>query len=111
MGTRREHWRPELLELFEAVRTRLGKPVLVASGWRCPHHNQIVAISEKSQHEIGAALDLRCPAMNFHDFADAAEYAVRTHGDGQPGFGIYQEQHFVHIDLGLNLPPGRRWTV
>jgi len=110
MGTRLEHWRPELLELFEAVRAHLGQPVYIVSGWRCPRHNGLVAVSEHSQHAIGAALDCQCPKMNFADFADATEFTARTSSKGQAGVGTYPHHQFVHIDLGLGKNPGRRWT-
>jgi len=114
MGTRPEHWRPELLELFEHIRNHIQHPLYIVSGWRCPRHNTATGGAAQSQHCIGAALDIRCPAMNYNDFADAAEYAARTHSNGQAGFGIYPDPRsdlFVHVDLGLNLPPGRRWSA
>jgi len=109
MGTRLEHWRPELVGLFEAVRAHVCQPIQIASGWRCPRHNEDVSVVDKSQHSIGAALDISCPALGYCIFAHSVEYAARLATKGQAGIGKYPRLKFVHVDLGLGVRPGRRW--
>lgn len=110
MGTRLEHWRPELLTLFEAIRNGAGVSVAVLSAWRCPRHNSRVGGSPRSQHSIGAALDLRLPpGWSFDDWAAHCEKVTRAVMRGQGGVGRYPGQRFVHVDLGLGVPAGRRW--
>ena len=46
-------------EVLEPVRERLGKPIVVNSGFRCPIHNSAVGAATGSQHMKGEAADLR----------------------------------------------------
>ncbi len=45
--------------ILEPVRERLGKPIVVNSGFRCPIHNRAVGGATASQHMKGEAADLR----------------------------------------------------
>jgi len=110
MGSRPEHWRQELIVLFEAICAHLKTPLTITSGWRCPRHNHLIHGSKTSLHCIGAALDISCPKLEFDAFAAAAEFAARLSTHGQAGVGYYPKKRFVHIDLGLGRCPGRRWT-
>lgn len=47
-------------EVLEPVRERLGKPIVVNSGFRCPRHNSYVGGVAGSQHVRGEAIDCRC---------------------------------------------------
>lgn len=49
--------------LLEQVRTRLGVPVLVSSGYRCPELNAAVGGQKTSQHLLGQAADFIAPAF------------------------------------------------
>lgn len=49
--------------LLEQVRTRLGVPVLVSSGYRCPELNAAVGGQKASQHLLGQAADFIAPAF------------------------------------------------
>ena len=46
--------------VLEPVRERLGKPIVVNSGFRCPLHNKTVGGVANSQHVRGEACDCRC---------------------------------------------------
>ena len=46
--------------VLEPVRERLGKPIVVNSGFRCPIHNVAVGGVANSQHVRGEACDCRC---------------------------------------------------
>ncbi|MEX2375219.1 MAG: D-Ala-D-Ala carboxypeptidase family metallohydrolase [Dehalococcoidia bacterium] len=89
----------EALDKLQALRDRLGKPLIVRSAYRSPAHNRAVGGAPKSKHLDGTAFDI---AMTNHDpvaFEDAAR-AV-----GFLGFGFYPRSGFIHIDLG----PARIW--
>lgn len=45
--------------VLDPVRERLGKPIIVNSGFRCPIHNKTVGGATGSQHMKGEAADLR----------------------------------------------------
>lgn len=46
---------------LEAVRTRLGVPVVISSGYRCPELNRAVRGQPNSQHLVGEAADFIAP--------------------------------------------------
>jgi len=48
---------------LESVRTRLGVPVIVSSGYRCPALNRAVGGQPNSQHLVGEAADFIAPAF------------------------------------------------
>ena len=53
-----------LAEFLEQVKEVLGgKPILVNSAFRCAEVNKAVGSSDKSQHRLGCAADIRVPGM------------------------------------------------
>lgn len=50
-----------LARVMENVRTLLGSPVLISSGYRSPELNEAVGGSKKSAHCRGLAADFTCP--------------------------------------------------
>ena len=89
----------EAMDKLQALRDRLGKPLIIRSAYRSPEHNRAVGGAPASKHMQGTAFDI---AMANHDpmaFADAAR-AI-----GFLGFGTYPRSGFMHIDLG----PARSW--
>jgi len=80
------------LDLLQALRTRLGVPLIVQSAYRSPDYNRQVGGAKHSMHLQGAAFDI---SMTNHDPVDfeAAARAV-----GFTGFGFYPRQNFMHID-------------
>ncbi|MBK5911475.1 peptidase M15 [Rhodothalassium salexigens] len=89
----------EALDKLQALRDRLGKPLIVRSAYRSPEHNQAVGGAPGSKHLDGTAFDI---AMANHDPV-AFEAAARA--VGFLGFGYYPRSGFMHIDLG----PARQW--
>ena len=66
-----------LAEFLERVREVLGgKPVMVNSAYRSKAVNDAVGSSDKSQHRLGCAADIRVPGMT----PDAVVRAVRASG-------------------------------
>ena len=89
----------EAMDKLQALRDRLGKPLIVRSAYRSPEHNRAVGGAPASKHMAGTAFDI---AMANHDPA-AFESAARE--VGFLGFGYYHRSGFMHIDLG----PARSW--
>ena len=87
------------LDKLQALRDRLGKPLIVRSAYRSPEHNRAVGGATRSKHLDGAAFDI---AMANHDPV-AFETAARE--VGFLGFGFYPRSGFMHVDLG----PARQW--
>ncbi len=89
----------EALDKLQALRDRLGRPLIVRSAYRSPAHNRAVGGAPRSKHMDGTAFDI---AMANHDPV-AFEAAARE--VGFLGFGFYPRSGFMHIDLG----PARQW--
>ena len=87
------------LDALQALRTRLGKPLIIRSAYRSLEHNRAVGGAKASKHMEGVAFDV---AMANHD-PEAFEAAARAMGF--KGFGFYPRSGFIHIDLG----PARSW--
>ena len=90
---------PEALDKLQALRDRLGKPLIVRSAYRSREHNRAVGGAKASKHMDGMAFDI---AMANHE-PTAFEAAARE--VGFLGFGYYPRSGFMHIDLG----PARSW--
>ncbi len=87
------------LDRLQALRDRLGKPLIVRSAYRSPGHNRAVGGAPRSKHMEGTAFDI---AMSNHDPAD---FQSAARACGFLGFGFYPRSGFMHIDLG----PARTW--
>lgn len=87
------------MDSLQALRDRLGVPMIINSGYRSQQHNRAVGGAKHSKHLSGVAFDIR---MDNHD-PDNFERAARE--CGFLGFGYYPKQGFMHIDLG----PARHW--
>ena len=95
----------EAMDRLQALRDRLGKPLIVRSAYRSPEHNRAVGGAPASKHLDGTAFDI---AMSNHDPA-AFEAAARE--VGFLGFGFYPRSGFMHIDLGPARVWGERFPV
>lgn len=52
-----------LADYLDGIREKLGKPILISSGYRCPVLNRAVGGVANSQHQKGLAADLVCADM------------------------------------------------
>jgi zinc D-Ala-D-Ala carboxypeptidase len=76
------------LDKLQALRDRLGKPLILRSAYRSPEHNRAVGGAKASKHMEGGAFDI---AMANHD-PEAFEAAARA--VGFQGFGFYPRSGF-----------------
>ena len=82
-----------MVKIADEIRARIGKPISINSGLRCKTHNANVGGVSNSQHLLGKAADLGCPAgCTPAQMASIAEYIIGDTG----GIGIYSWG--IHID-------------
>ena len=80
------------MDMLQALREKLGKPMILNSAYRSPEHNRSVGGAKRSKHLEGIAYDCR---MDNHDpqlFMAAAREV------GFKGIGEYPVLGFCHID-------------
>lgn len=53
----------KLADYLDVIREKVGKPILISSGYRCPVLNKAVGGVANSQHIKGLAADLICSDM------------------------------------------------
>lgn len=100
-GTGRLKVAVRLMDGLQALRTGLGRPMVVLSGFRSLEHNRAVGGATGSKHMLGTAADI---SMVNHDPILFHSHAKLV---GFLGFGFYPagRGNFMHIDLG----PSRFW--
>jgi len=89
----------EAMDKLQALRTAIGRPLIVSSAYRSPQHNEAVGGAPRSQHLEAKAFDIR---MDNHD---PRLFEIAAREAGFTGFGYYPRQGFMHIDIG----PSRTW--
>ena len=87
-----------LMDGLDCIRTTVGKPVIVTSGYRSPSRNTAVGGVVGSLHVSGRAADIKVAGVSPRTVAEVARQC------GFGGIGTY-DRH-VHVDTG----PARRWT-
>ncbi len=84
---------PELLDKLQALRTKINKPLVITSGFRCKDHNIFVGGAQRSQHLEGTAADVILASTEL----DADTLADLAIGLDFRGIGLYNS--FVHLDV------------
>lgn len=94
-----------LLCKLDKLREKVGHPIIVNSGYRCPEHNEEVGGVENSQHLLGCAADITCPNISVQELYS---YALDI---GFDGIGYYPDDNFIHVDCREfgNSPNTYRW--
>lgn len=95
----------DALDKLQALRNRLGKPLVLTSAYRSPAHNKRVGGAKGSKHMEGIAFDVRMENHDPHEF-EAAARAV-----GFTGFGYYPKSGFLHVDTGPARSWGTPWPI
>ena len=93
---------PLLLAKLERMRKKLGRPMPIRSGCRCPAHNRAVGGKARSAHITTArkpclAADIRITGGNQRYLVVKAAY-----GAGLKRIGPHNS--FVHVDVAKSLP-------
>ena len=55
------------LNVLEPIREKIGKPVKISSGFRCPALNKLIGGSTTSQHMEGKAADIHVDGMTTEE--------------------------------------------
>lgn len=85
-----QYWHdPAFLDALEALRARVGRPLVINSGHRCAHWNGVVGGAALSQHKR-LAVDI---SLRGHDRRALLAAAKET---GFRGFGL--ARNFLHLD-------------
>ena len=94
---------PQLVAGLQELRGKVGAALTLSSGFRCVTHNAKVGGAAGSQHTLGMAADVLCPAgWSPERLAKAAE-TVEVFRRG--GIGIYPGR--IHVDVRPDGPA--RW--
>jgi hypothetical protein len=86
----------QLVARLQMLRSKVGKPVNVTSGYRCAAHDKAVGTSGSpgfGPHTTGGAADI------WWDGATVDEMARIAKECGFTGVGRYYSQGFIHVDL------------
>lgn len=99
----------DALDKLDALRERMGHPLIVNSGYRSPEHNRRVGGAPRSKHMEGIAFDISMVNVDPHRFEREARAL------GFNGIGIYPPQkpsgarNFIHIDTRADAWRGAQW--
>jgi len=91
-----------LIEILEALREHMGKPLVITSAYRCPVHNRRIGGVNNSAHVGGYAVDIKC--TNSLDRQKILEFLLSR---GVERIGIHPA--FIHFDLDPQKPSPRVW--
>jgi hypothetical protein len=90
------------LDMLQALRDAIGKPLVIASGYRGEAYNRQIGGAPRSLHLMGQAFDVSLKAL------DPAVLEAAARRAGFKGFGFYRR--FMHIDArGTPFEWGQRW--
>lgn len=79
----------KLIEKLEKLRQRIGKPLIINSGYRTPEHNAKVGGAKNSLHLQGKAADIRkVEGLTIDEMANLAEM-IGFDGIGKYSWGIH----------------------
>ena len=91
---------PELVRRLQIARDRIGRPIVITSGYRCPEHNRAVGGASNSQHLYGTAADVKCPGLTVQELYNVLEPLF-------PDGGVGRYSGHVHVDVRGTKA---RWT-
>lgn len=87
----------KLMEQLEVLRTDLGVPITITSGYRTVAYNKSVGGAAKSQHLCGTAADIKVKGHTPTQVKAAIERLIKAGKMKEGGVGLYNT--FVHYDI------------
>jgi hypothetical protein len=91
-----------LAEMLERIRTTLGAPVIITSGYRCQALNMAVGGVTSSDHAQGSAADIVAPGYGTpYDVAKLLAPLVPTLGIGQLILEGVKGKQWVHVSTRI----------
>lgn len=93
-------------ENMELVRSLLGFPILISSGYRNPEVNRAVGGVPNSQHALGLAVDFSCPRFgsNFEVAKKISESNIQF---DQLIYEVTNTGTWIHISFSKDRKPRR----
>lgn len=89
-------------EMLERIRSTVGRPVIVTSGYRCPELNRAVGGVTSSDHITGQAADIVAPAFGTpYQLARLLAPLVSTLGIGQLILEGVKGKQWVHVSTRI----------
>ena len=87
-----------LAEMLERIRSTVGQPIVVSSGYRCPQLNSLVGGASTSDHPQGHAADIISPQFgNATDLAKLLAPLVSVLSIGQIILEGVKGKQWVHV--------------
>lgn len=78
--------------VFEPLRSYLGTPINISSGFRCLQVNKLIGGSKTSQHCKGEAMDIKISAKGFNFIKDTLDFDQLIWE-----FGTSEQPQWVHV--------------
>lgn len=102
----------ELVIVLEKIRTYLGIPVKINSGYRCPKHNAAVGGAPMSRHLIGCAADITWAGAILCTKEDSSfrKAIVDPLKWDTKIFGIGWGKTYIHVDTDVSRKHLTQWT-
>ena len=95
----------ELARNLQVLRERIGKSIIVISGYRSPKYNRKIGGARKSQHMSAKAADIIVPGMKPDEVREIILELIKEGKMKKGGVGRYTT--FTHYDIrGWNA----RWS-
>ena len=89
-------------EMLERIRSTVGRPIVVSSGYRCPQLNHAVGGVTSSDHVTGQAADIAAPAFGTpYQLARLLAPLVSTLGIGQLILEGVKGKQWVHVSTRI----------
>lgn len=82
-----------LVTILDILRAKIGRPVIINSGYRTPAQNAKVGGAKYSYHTRGMAADIRADGMTAKELANKLDAIVPN------GCGIIVYKNWVHFDV------------
>lgn len=102
-----------LCQALEKIREKVGRPLVITSGYRSPAHNEKVGGAKSSYHMKGMAVDFRVVSSKGQrpvsgvQLYNLIEDMIKKGEIKDGGLGKYKSSpRIVHYDIG----PARRWS-
>ncbi len=82
--------------ILDPLREKLGHPITISSGYRSPALNAAIGGAKNSQHLIGEAADINCPAIGVAALFDAIRLSNLPYDQVIDEFG-----QWVHVSFSI----------
>ena len=87
----------ELCQNLEEIRSVVGKPIYIVSGYRTPAYNKKCGGAKSSQHLFAKAADIRVKGLESEQLKLIIEDLIESGKVKQGGLSAYSS--FVHYDI------------